>query len=292
MKEVGKRASTLVATALLICLTVLSVASGQGQSRHRHHAAKGRAATLAASQPTRPKPPARLYLINASIPEQSKLVLLLAPFSAKVHALDLVIAKLPYELKNEGIGTGTIGNFVTDAMRERAAKALGEPVAMAITNYGGMRKASLPAGDLHVLEIYELLPFENTLVELELTGEQLLNLLRTIIPLADAQSGARITYRTDAAGKPEVLNVRLYTGKGEETEDLIPSKVYKIVTIDYLVKRGGDYALLQQAKSMRALQLTQRDAVLDYVRDRAKNDPLIKLKMDERFYAVKSATAP
>ena len=288
MKEVGKRACTLVATSLLICLTVLSGASGQGQSQHRRPAAKGRAATSAASQTTRPKPVARAYLV----PEQSKLVTLLAPFSAKVHALDLVIAKLPYELKNEGIGTGTIGNFVTDAMRERAANALGEPVAMAITNYGGMRKASLPAGDLHVLEIYELLPFENTLVELELTGEQLLNLLRTIIPLADAQSGARITYRTDAVGKPEVLNVQLYTGKGEETEDLIPSKLYKIVTIDYLVKRGGDYALLQQAKSIRALQLTQRGAVLDYVRDRAQNDPLIKLKMDERFYAVKSATAP
>src|SRR6185369_14132787 len=105
--------------------------------------------------------------------------------------------KLQGDLKKSGIGAGSLGNFVADAIRNRAQTRLGKPVLLAITNSGGLRKDSIPEGDVRVADIFELMPFENALVTLDLTGEQLLRFMAVVLKNRDAQSGALITYRTN-----------------------------------------------------------------------------------------------
>jgi 2',3'-cyclic-nucleotide 2'-phosphodiesterase (5'-nucleotidase family) len=64
-----------------------------------------------------------------------------------------------------------MGNFVTDAMRTHLAG-----VDAALTNAGGLR-VDIDAGPVTLQEIYAVLPFNNTLVRMDLTGAQLLRVL-------------------------------------------------------------------------------------------------------------------
>jgi 2',3'-cyclic-nucleotide 2'-phosphodiesterase (5'-nucleotidase family) len=217
-------------------------------------------------------------VIDESVNDDPAVDALIAPYSAKVHELGTPIGKLVGQLKKGGMGGGSLGNFVADALRDRAEAKLGKPVLLAITNSGGLRKNEITEGDITASDIFELLPFENALVTLDLTGEQLRRFLDLVVSRRDAQSGARITYRTNDKKQSEIVSVKL----GDK--DIDPKASYTIVTIDYLVKRGGDYSFLQEAKNVRPLGLTMRDAVLDYVKAETVAGRPIKTKLDNRFH--------
>jgi 2',3'-cyclic-nucleotide 2'-phosphodiesterase (5'-nucleotidase family) len=215
---------------------------------------------------------------------------MIAPYSAKVRELDAPIGKLVGQLKKGGMGAGSLGNFVADALRSRAEAKLGRPVLLAITNSGGLRKNEFAEGSISSSDIYQLLPFENALVVLDLTGEQLRRFLNVVVTHRDAQSGARITYRTNEEKKSEIVTVKFGGASGETEID--PKATYTIVTIDYLVKRGGDYSILQEAKNVRPLNLTMRDAVLDYVKAETAAGRVIKSTLDGRFRYDKPGAEP
>jgi 2',3'-cyclic-nucleotide 2'-phosphodiesterase (5'-nucleotidase family) len=219
--------------------------------------------------------------IDESLPNDPAVDAILAPYSAKVRELDATIGTLAGQLKKGGMGGGSLGNFVADALRSRAEAKLGKPVLLAITNSGGLRKNEIAEGNLTAGDIYQLLPFENALVVLDLTGEQLRRFLDIVVRHRDAQSGARIMYRTNDQKTSEIVTVKLGTGNAEKEID--PQATYTIVTIDYLVKRGGDYSVLQEAKNVRPLNLTMRDAVLDYVKAETAAGRPIKATLDGRF---------
>src|SRR5437660_1618075 len=131
-------------------------------------------------------------LIDASIPDDAGVDKVLAVYSPKVHELDVVIGRLKGELRKGGAGAGSLGNFVADGMRAEASLKLGKPVDLALMNGGGLRRQNIGEGELRARDVFELLPFENALVTLDLSGEQLLKLLGVIVSSRSAQSGARI----------------------------------------------------------------------------------------------------
>jgi 5'-nucleotidase len=74
-----------------------------------------------------------------------------------------------------------MGNFVSDSMRTYFPD-----VDFAFTNAGGLR-ADIDEGPITLEEIYAVLPFNNTLVTMELTGAQVEQVL---------EEGARSQYGT------------------------------------------------------------------------------------------------
>lgn len=236
-----------------------------------------------------PNSRATLRTIDASIPDDPATVALVAPYGVKVHALDNIIGTLTVELKKSGIGGGTLGNFVTDAMRRRASLQMKHPVLLAITNSGGLRRNTIAPGELRARDVYELLPFENALVTIDLTGAQLLEFLGVIVSHGDAQSGAQVVYRRTADEHNEFVNATFATADGRRQE-IVPTEVYTIVTIDYLVKRGGDYSVLQEGANMRPLNLTIRDALLDDIKTETAAHRQLQSTLDGRFRAVEGTT--
>ncbi|CAN5888333.1 hypothetical protein BH18ACI4_BH18ACI4_01260 [soil metagenome] len=253
-------------------------------SRKRTSASKRGSATVPAKLESRVSE----VLVDANIPDDPELEKILLPYSAKVRALGVVIGKLERELKKGPVGGGNLGNFVADGIRVRASAKLGKPVLLAVTNSGGLRKSTIAAGDLRAADIFELLPFENALAELDLTGEQLLKLLSIVVSGGDALSGARIKYRMNADNRPELVSARLLDGRGSEME-IDPKTNYSIVTIDYLLKLGsGRYSILQEGKNVRALGVTMRDALMDYVKTKTAAGRRIKATLDDRFVLIGS----
>lgn len=226
--------------------------------------------------------------VDASVPDDPDVEKMLQPYAPKVRALNEVIGTLKGELRRSGIGAGSMGNFVADALRDRAQVKIGKPVLLAITNSGGMRKSSIAEGDLRAGDIFELLPFENALVTVELTGEQLRRFLNVILKNRDAQSGARLTYRTNDKKENELVLVKL--GNRDEEFEIDPKATYTIATIDYLVKRGGDYSILQEGRNLLPLGITMRDAVMDYVKAETAAGRPIKSTLDGRFRSDKPQT--
>ncbi|HMG72466.1 MAG TPA: 5'-nucleotidase C-terminal domain-containing protein [Pyrinomonadaceae bacterium] len=227
--------------------------------------------------------------VDASIPNDPPVDKMLAPYSPKVRELEVVIGKLKGELKKGGTGSGSLGNFVTDGLRWQASVKTGKPITVALMNSGGMRRNNIGEGELKARDIFELLPFENALITVELTGEQLTKLLQLIVASREAQSGARITYKTNTDKSSEMESARLRDSGGEKEID--PTATYTITTIDYLYRVGGRYGILQQGKNMKELGVTLRDALMNYVKSETAAGRDIKPNLDGRFVFDKANSA-
>lgn len=273
----------LLSWALLLC-----VFAGGAQS------ALGQAAARPAPVPT--PTPADIHATVTETPVDSSLAddpavdKMLKVYSPKVRALDEVIGKLKGDLRKGGVGAGSLGNFVTDGMRAEASRKLGKPIVLVVTNGGGLRKNVIAEGDLRLRDVFELLPFENTLVAFDLTGAQVLDLLRVNTSHRDAQAGARIRYRINSDKQPE-LESAVFLIDGAEKE-IDPAALYTVISIDYLLNvTGGDYAaVLKKATNTRPLGLTTRDAITDYVKVETAAGREIKSTLDGRFVFDKAAS--
>jgi len=233
--------------------------------------------------------------IDSTIADDPALDQMLVAYSPKVREIENVIGKLKGgDLRKGGIGAGSLGSFVTDGILFEARQKLGGSVALAVTNAGGLRKNAISEGALREKDIWELLPFENALVQFDLTGAQVMTLLKQVVSHRDAQAGARITYVSDAENRPQLQSVRLLVNGKEQEVDL--NATYKVICIDYLWKRTanlpsdteGNYSVLGQAKKIEPLGLTIRDAIIDYVKKETAAGRDIKMNLDGRFVSDKS----
>jgi 2',3'-cyclic-nucleotide 2'-phosphodiesterase (5'-nucleotidase family) len=279
---VSKARLALPSWVLLLCMTAAGAQSALGQASARATPAPPPADNNATVTETP---------IDSSLRDDPRIDKMLKVYSPKVRALDEVIGKLDGDLMKGAIGAGSLGNFVADGIRSEASRQLGQPVVLAVTNGGGLRKSVIPEGDLRVRDIFELLPFENTLIAFDLTGAQVLDLLRVNLLHRDAQSGARIKYRINSNKQPELESARLLIDGVEKEID--PAATYTVISIDYLLNvTAGDYAaVLKQAKNTRPLGLTLRDAMTNYVKGETAAGREIKSTQDGRFVFDKAASA-
>jgi 2',3'-cyclic-nucleotide 2'-phosphodiesterase (5'-nucleotidase family) len=278
--------------ASITCTLLLSLMALNAPS------ASAQVAAHPAPAPTPPEVHARVSetVVDASIPDDKAVDKMLEAYAPKVRALDVKIGKLKGELRKGGIGAGSLGNFVTDGIRAEASRKLGKPVVLAVTNGGGLRKSVISEGELREQDIFELLPFENALVAFELTGEQVLELLQVAVSHRDAQSGARIKYRTGSDEVPEPVSVRLLVD-GQQKE-IDPKAIYTVVSIDYLMNRRssapsateGDYSILRAARTIKPIGLTIRDAMINYVKSETAAGREIRPNLDGRFILDKSGS--
>lgn len=270
-----------VRTALISCTLLLSLMALSAHSSSAQVAAHARVDET---------------VVDPSIPDDKAVDKMLEVYAPKVRALDIKIGNLKGELRKGGIGSGSLGNFVTDGLREEASRKLGKPVVLAVTNGGGLRKSVIAEGELRERDIFELLPFENALVAFDLTGTQVLDLLRVAVSHRDAQSGARIKYKNSSDQTPELETARLLINGKEKEIDR--AAIYTVVSIDYLMNRRstnpsateGDYSVLRAAKNIKPIGLTMRDAMIDYVKSETAAGREIRPTLDGRFVFNKSSS--
>ena len=140
-----------------------------------------------------------------------------------------VIGEAAVRLSKERSVEMALGNLITDAMR---ATDLGDGKVfdIALHNDGGIR-ADLDSGPITYAELYAVLPFDNNLVGLDLTGAQVKEMLEKGIADYGSEiqvSGLSFVYVLKRAQGKRVTEVSI-GGKA-----LDPDRVYRVVTIDYL----------------------------------------------------------
>ena len=92
---------------------------------------------------------------------------IIEPFRRKVEAtMNEVIGEATADLTPSNNSESSLGNLIADAYREKGKTQI------ALQNTGGMRTRILQ-GKITWGNVFEVLPFQNTLVTLKLTGAQL-----------------------------------------------------------------------------------------------------------------------
>lgn len=165
---------------------------------------------------------------------------------------DIEIAKAKEDFVNSGFERATV-NLVADATREVTGADL------AMQNYGGVR-ASILKGPVRMWEMAEMLPFENKIVVLDLTGERILDELSSGSQYYSF-SGLTVLYEE---GNDRPISATI---KGEELED---DQLYSVATIDYLSNR-----YFSDIEGVRETGMLQRDAVADYIREKGEISPVL-----------------
>jgi 2',3'-cyclic-nucleotide 2'-phosphodiesterase (5'-nucleotidase family) len=201
----------------------------------------------------------------------SSMQTMLAPYAANVNqTMNTVIGALAQPLEKK-MPESSLGFFMTDAYLYQAEKVFGQKVDLAFMNNGGIRTNGMPAGKITVGSIYELMPFDNLLVLLELSGSQLQALMDHIA----TRGGWPIS-----GGTYKVVNKKAVEIKVNNTA-LSPSGKYVIAISDYIANGGDDCLMLKNIPQVNKGYL-QRDALIDYVNEKCANGQALPLPIMNR----------
>jgi 2',3'-cyclic-nucleotide 2'-phosphodiesterase (5'-nucleotidase family) len=155
-------------------------------------------------------------------------------------------------------GSSAPGNWVADAMKKR----MGADVAL--HNKGGTR-SDLSAGPVTRRDLFELLPFDNNIVAMTLTGEQLLSLVRRTIENTEHKgcdySGMLVVIERDANGAQHLTAVKV----GGEPVD--PARDYRVATNSFLADGGDGLIELRNGRDRREDPILMRDLMEEEFRD-------------------------
>lgn len=145
-------------------------------------------------------------------------------------------------------------NWASDALWEAAKQVYPDKVDIAIVNMGGMR-CEWPAGPVTRGSVFELMPFDNRLVVLTLTGQDILELCESFAQYGgQGVAGMRVTIVDN-----QVADIQI-GGK-----PLNKKALYKVATSDYLSGGADHMTALTHYSELWNSDLLIRDLYLETV---------------------------
>lgn len=170
----------------------------------------------------------------------------------------------------------TLGVFVCDALLFASAKTFsGQLTDVVLINHGGLRN-DMPQGDITVGSIFDVMPFDNQLCQLKLSGAELRRNVKTIAAKRHSIAGMKIVMHKDS-----VISVTI---GGKPLEE---SRQYYLLTSDYLANGGDGFSLLANPAARADAELKIRDAIIDYCRFLKANNKTIAPYTDDRLSITK-----
>lgn len=166
-----------------------------------------------------------------------------------------------------------IGDFIADAMRFVSG------VDIAMQNPGGMR-ANLAAGDITRGAVYDIMPFDNTIVTEMLTGDEVRLALEQGLrhERITQVSGLRYTLDLSRPAGSRVTSLTLADGT-----PLDPAKRYKVAVNNFMATGGDNFDVLANGAEKTDTGLLIRGAMEAYVRDRCKAGGTLDVRVDGRI---------
>jgi 2',3'-cyclic-nucleotide 2'-phosphodiesterase (5'-nucleotidase family) len=158
----------------------------------------------------------------------------------------------------------SLGNFMTDAYLSMATKKFGKQVDIAFMNTGGIRLNQMSPGPITKGKIFELMPFDNLMVLVEMDGAQLQGFLDHVA----SRGGWPVSGGSYTIADKKAINV-LINGK-----PIISTQKYTVATSDY-VANGGDDSNVMKTLIQQNIGYLQRDALLEYVTEYGKQNKSI-----------------
>lgn len=179
----------------------------------------------------------------------------IAPYRQQVtEKMSEVVGTAPVAL-GKGAYESPLGNFVTALQRSQSEPLYGKTIDLSLTTDGGLR-VPLPAGNITTGHVFELMPFENELVVLTLTGET----VRQLFEFAAERKYVYLGNASYTVARGKATNISI-NGTPLDT-----SRTYTLVTSNYLAGGGDNLNMLKNPLKYEQVGLMLRDAILQQIR--------------------------
>lgn len=185
-------------------------------------------------------------LIAVSSSVDSTIINIITPYQVGIEGQMSEILTYTKNDLEKGRPQSTIGNFVTDLCLDYA------DADICVMNNGGLR-TTINKGKVTRGKLYELMPFENELVILNLNKDDYLDLLNYIVKRG-GEPFSGLTIVIDKDGKIISNSWPVDFKNGEKV---------RVLTSDYLAN-GGDKMSFFHNKEQTKLGLKLRDVIIDY----------------------------
>ena len=212
--------------------------------------------------------------VDSTARADSSLVRMLSPYRQGLDkTMNEVLTQTPERLEKRKPECA-LNNLLCDALLSQATDRYGKPVDVAHLNYGGVRNG-LPKGNITTGDVFEVMPFDNQLVILTLTGDMLLQFLNH--------------FAADEALLVSGISVKLHDNKVQSVtfasgRTLQPAETYTVALSDYVANGGGGAAFLKNAVKRENLDnYLIRDALIDYFRKQGRSGQPLTLQANGRI---------
>lgn len=178
-----------------------------------------------------------------------------------------------------------IGNFIADSYREAAGADIG------FVNGGSVRADLIyTPGVLTKRDVISILPFNNPIVKIEITGKVLMETLEHGVARSaeDNEPGrfpqvSGLKYTFDASKPSGKRIVEVFIGG----KRLVEEGRYTLATSDFLVTRGGDgYTMFSKGKVLTAAENAQKDSEVFEKRIKDAPDSTISPLIENRITRI------
>tara|TARA_B100000780_G_C21005667_1_gene402529 strand:- start:364 stop:933 length:570 start_codon:yes stop_codon:yes gene_type:complete len=185
-----------------------------------------------------------------------------------------------------GCPEGLLGDFISDLSMLYVRKNFPEnefSPDFCILNNGGFR-SSLNKGLITIGDIFQIMPFDNHLLILEIKGNEMNDLITYIkdkstinisrksgVPL----SGIRLKISGDKVNRCMISN-KMYD----------PLKTYKVLTTNYLADGGDNMFFFKNCRTILNTKLLLREVIIKYIKELGENNININAQFDGRVQVL------
>ena len=212
------------------------------------------------------------YGIDAQTSEDSAIVKYYLPYKEKMQAeMSRVIGQTDKALTKPSEPETLLGNFFADALLAEGLKK-DSTVQFTFSTKGGLR-TTFPEGDITVSHVFELMPFENEIVLLKLSGEKVQQLIDFIVKKdGEPISGMRMKIRSGVAYDVTIAG-----------QPFDRTKTYNLLTYDYLADGGDELECLHNPIERKDINQKLREAILENITDLTRQGKKITAELDGRI---------
>jgi len=186
--------------------------------------------------------------------------------------MNIVLGEMPETIKKSRPHS-SLSNWFCDGQLVMSNKYSKKPVDFAVQNYGGFRIPSIPKGPVTKRHIFELMPFDNKLVILELDGAAIQQFADH---MAEDEGWPISTGFTFTIKEGKAVDVEV----GGKKLDM--QKVYRIGVPDYVANGGGGCWFLKEVPQMDTGKFI-REIMIEYLEDLQKAGQPITVDKSKRF---------
>ncbi len=199
--------------------------------------------------------------IDADVPADSSMLRWLAPYKQRLDATMNAPLVTMGERLEKSAPESPLDDLLADALLVQAGKKYGKAIDVSHLNYGGIR-SGLPAGAVTTGNLFEVMPFDNQLVVLTLTGTQLMQFLNHFAANDNALvvGGVRVKIHEKTVTAATLTNGRA----------IAPDQTYTVAMSDYVANGGGGADFLKTVAQRDNVNYLIRDALIDYFREQGK----------------------
>ena len=220
---------------------------------------------------------AKQLVIDSTLIAIDSIESFVAPYRKRIdQVLDSTLAYAPEMLtKQDGRYNTSAGNLLADIILKQAnpifKSRTGKNIDFVLLNHGGIRSV-VSKGNVSARTAYEVMPFENSIVVVELSGKSVLKMVDFLMSSNRAHPIGGLQIILD---KNDSLKSLLIQGSVFDE-----NKNYFIASSNYLVTGGDNMNFFKEMLGATDTEYLIRNAMIDYF---MKVDT-VSAKVDDRFY--------